>query len=111
MAYPDGVSFDILVPSFRVDDVSIKEDIIEEIARVYGYQNLPSNMTPLVYIKQPKDVENLFKLQTKSKYYLKHIGLNEYLNYSMISGELIDQLRLVKKDYLKIKNLNYLTSS
>jgi len=104
LAYPDGVSFDILVPSFRVDDVSIKEDIIEEIARVYGYQNLPSNMTPLVYIKQPKDVENLFKLQTKSKYYLKHIGLNEYLNYSMISGELIDQLRLVKKDYLKIKN-------
>ena len=104
LAYPDGVSFDILVPSFRYNDVSIKEDIIEEVSRVYGYHNLPSKMAPLVYIKQPKDIENLFKVQTKSKYYLKHIGLHEYLNYSMISGDLIDKLRLVRKDYLRIKN-------
>ena len=30
------------VPSWRIDDINIPEDLIEEIARIYGYHNLPS---------------------------------------------------------------------
>jgi len=29
------------VPFFRIGDVEIEEDVIEEIARIYGYHNLP----------------------------------------------------------------------
>ena len=31
----------VSVPSFRANDIDIREDIAEEIARIYGYHNLP----------------------------------------------------------------------
>ncbi|PIZ64804.1 phenylalanine--tRNA ligase subunit beta [Candidatus Roizmanbacteria bacterium CG_4_9_14_0_2_um_filter_39_13] len=104
LAYPDGVSFDVTVPTYRVDDVSIQEDIIEEVARVYGYHNLPNNISPLAYIKQPKDIETLHTAQYKIKYFLKHLGLHEFLNYSMVSGELLTKLDYDLSDHLKIAN-------
>lgn len=104
LAYPDGVKFDVTVPTFRTDDVSIKEDIAEEVARVYGYANLPSNIAPMVYIKQPREIERLFTLQQKTKYMFKHMGLNEVLNYSMISQDLIAKLGLDEHAHLKLAN-------
>lgn len=32
----------VIIPSFRSDDINIPEDLIEEIARMYGYHNIPS---------------------------------------------------------------------
>ncbi|CAN5243621.1 phenylalanine--tRNA ligase subunit beta [soil metagenome] len=104
LAYPDGVKFKVTVPTFRTDDVAIKEDIAEEVARVYGYGNLPSNIAPIVYLKQPHEIERLFTLQNKTKLLLKHLGLHEVMNYSMISENLIDNLGLTKKDHLKLAN-------
>lgn len=104
LAYPDGVKFTVTVPTFRTDDVSIKEDIAEEVARVYGYGNLPSNISPMVYIKQPREVERLFALQLKTKYLLKNRGFHEVLNYSMISENQIVNLGLALEDHLKLAN-------
>ncbi|MBI4226183.1 phenylalanine--tRNA ligase subunit beta [Candidatus Roizmanbacteria bacterium] len=92
------------VPSYRSRDVSIKEDLIEEIARIYGYYNLPNNIQPTVYIKQPKDIEQFFKLQSRVKNFLKDLGLHEIMNYSMISKELINKLGLSISDHLRVKN-------
>lgn len=94
----------ITIPSYRKNDVAIKEDIIEEIARIYGYFNLPSRLSPPAYVKQPKDTENLFYYQQKIKYLLKHLGLNEVMNYSMISESLINTLDLKLGKYLCISN-------
>ena len=104
IAYPDGVYFDITIPTWRVDDIKIKEDIVEEIARIYGYHNLPNNISPLVFVKQPPEVERLFAVQYKAKYFLKHIGLHECMNYSMISKNLIESMGMVLKDHLKLAN-------
>lgn len=104
LAYPDGVSFDIAVPTYRTDDVSIQEDIIEEVARVYGYHNLPNNISPLIHIKQPKYIQQLFTVQYKTKYFLKHIGLHEFLNYSMVSADLLVKLDYNISKHLKISN-------
>ncbi len=93
-----------LVPSFRSHDVSIKEDLVEEVARIYGYQNIPAVLQPMVYIKQPKEVESLFSVQSKIKYFLKHIGLHEVMNYSMISKEMIENNDLKVENHLALSN-------
>src|SRR3990167_2199498 len=46
----------------------------------------------------------LFVIQQKIKYFLKHLGLNEMMNYSMISKELIDKLALDSDNKLVIDN-------
>ena len=87
-----GSKYVVMAPSFRQYDVEIVEDIVEEVARIYGYHNLPNHLSPATYVKQPKAFEDLFVYQNKIKTYLKHIGLNEVLNYSMISLEMIGGL-------------------
>ncbi len=84
--------FIVSVPSFRKDDIAIKEDIVEEVARVYGYHNLPNNIQPSAYVKQPKDIDMLFEIQKKIKYFFKYRGFNEVMNYSMVSADTIRKL-------------------
>ena len=92
------------VPSFRSHDINIPEDIIEEVARVYGYQNIPSVLQPIVYVDQPKEMEDIFVFQNRIKIFLKHLGLNEVINYSMISKNLILDSGLKIDDHLRLSN-------
>ncbi|NTU73147.1 phenylalanine--tRNA ligase subunit beta [Candidatus Roizmanbacteria bacterium] len=94
----------VIVPTYRIQDIELKEDIIEEIARVWGYHNLPNNIQNTGYVKQPKEMEQLFSLQSKTKYTLKHYGFHESMNYSMISADLIKALGDNPDRYLKIKD-------
>jgi len=94
----------VYVPHFRKYDISIPEDLVEEVARIYGYNNLPANFCPPAQIFQPEEFEKTFKIISKIKHCLKHLGLNEVINYSMISKNLIDEWELDVKDHLKIKN-------
>lgn len=97
-------SIKVVIPSYRYDDVHIKEDIIEEVARVYGYYNLPNNIAPMVYIQQPKDIAHRISVTQKVKYFLKHVGLHESVNYSMVSGETLSALNVQISEHLKLAN-------
>ena len=92
------------VPPYRRNDINIKEDIIEEVARIYGYHNLPSILQQPAYVAQPKEDEKLFEYQTKIKYFLKHLGLNEIMNYSMISKKMILDFDLDPQEHLRVTN-------
>lgn len=92
------------VPSFRSHDISIKEDLIEEVARVYGYQNIPSKLQTVVYVDQPKEMEDIFVFQNRIKLFLKHLGLIEVINYSMISKEQITEFGLDPGKHLRLSN-------
>ena len=94
----------IKIPSYRQYDVTIPEDIVEEVARIYGYDNLPGHLPPAVHIDQPKELEKFFKSQNKIKYFLKHLGLHETMNYSMISKKLIEKFSLNKQAHLHLTN-------
>lgn len=91
-------------PSFRSSDVQIPEDIVEEVARIYGYNNLPSVLPSLVYIKQPQGIDELFLLQTKIKHFLKNLGLHEVMNYSMISEDIAKKANLNREAHISLKN-------
>lgn len=99
-----GKELIVEVPFYRKYDISLPEDVVEEVARIYGYDNLPNRLPPPAIVFQPEEYDQLFNLSIKIKYFLKHLGLNEVINYSMISKEMIEEWGLDLKNHLKIKN-------
>lgn len=98
-------SLTVKIPSYRTKDVDNRDDIVEEVARIYGYHNIPSILQPInKYLKQPEEFEKLFIIQDRIKKFLKHIGLHENMNYSMISEAQIKNLDLDTKNHLALKN-------
>lgn len=91
----------VTVPSFR-RDVTIDVDIIEELARIYGYHNitstLPNTAPPFVSPDPTLSWEEEIKIR------LRDWGYTEMYTYSMISEELMDALGLDKAKAYKISN-------
>lgn len=100
----EGRTLRINIPSWRMNDINIPEDLVEEVARVYGYQNIPSVLQSNVYIDQPKEMEDIFVFQNKIKLFLKHLGLNEVINYSMVSKDQLLEFELDTKKHLRLSN-------
>jgi len=100
----NGEELSITVPTHRVSDVTIPEDIVEEVARVYGYFAISSVLQRPAYVIQPKDKENLFHYQYEVKSFLKHKGYAEVMNYSACSPMLLQAFGQKQEDYLHITN-------
>ncbi|MCL2110427.1 phenylalanine--tRNA ligase beta subunit-related protein [Microgenomates group bacterium] len=92
----------VKVPSYRAD-LNIPVDIVEEVARIYGYHNLPSKVDYAVNptMKQP---EFDFALENAMKNYLTGLKYWEIYQYSMVSEELAAQGSLPIKRQLKLRN-------
>ncbi len=98
----DDYLLKVTPPSFRTD-ISIKEDIIEEIARIYGYHNIPSVlMTGEIPLQKQEDVD--FETENKVKHFLADIGYQELYTYSAVSKELALRSGFKIKDHLKLLN-------
>ncbi len=77
----DKDKIDVIVPSFRgTKDVSIKEDLVEEIFRMYGYDNIKSSSMSMPL--QPVEQLPIHKIEYSIKYALASIfNLNEVHSY------------------------------
>jgi len=95
-------SITAVVPHWRDDDISIPEDLIEEIARIYGYHRLPTSLPSLAMIPQNKI--DFSKWETKVKSALKFWGFTETINYSMVSEAVLKDFEIKPEDCLKIAN-------
>lgn len=96
--------FDILIPSWRaVKDVSLPEDILEEVARIVGYNKIISS-APLIEMHfRPKLEEN--KLEKKIQDILSGAAaMNEVYNYSFVGENLLSKLNLSSSHYLRLLN-------
>jgi len=69
------------IPTFRLD-ISLPEDLIEEIGRIYGYQKVPATF-PVVSLIPPKRNFEIF-WEDIAKNILKESGFTEVYNYSFI---------------------------
>lgn len=78
----------VKVPSWR-EDVKIKEDIYEDIGRIYGYNNINS-ILPLKEIK-PTRKNNLFEMKKLIRNILSNSGTNETDTYSFTNIETIQK--------------------
>jgi len=72
----------VVVPTLRTD-ISIPEDLVEEIGRVYGYEKIQPQ-SPILPLKVPGKNRDLL-WERKIKEMLRGLGLNEVYLYSFIS--------------------------
>jgi len=84
----------ITIPSFR-NDVGHLADISEEVARFYGYENIPNH--PLIGVANGKlsEKQQLEKLINET---MLGCGLSEIQTYSFISPKLYDKICLTSED-------------
>lgn len=80
----------VLVPSWRELDVTIPEDVIEEVARMYGYHNIPSKLPPFDFTTPYHQGNNQFFWEQKAKDAFKFWGLTEVYTYSMVSETMLE---------------------
>lgn len=92
--------WNIEVPSFRID-INGKEDLVEEVIRIYGYDKLTSEIPKSVNISMNRDIkrENIDSLRD----YFTSNGFNEVINYSFHS---VDDNSLFEDSFrsVEIKN-------
>lgn len=88
-------------PTFR-PDLTIPADIVEEIARIYGYHKLPSVVMDTRLPLNPQTGVD-FTLENKIKRFLSAQGLQEIYSYSMVSEELALQVDKLE-NHLKLQN-------
>ncbi|WP_114108686.1 phenylalanine--tRNA ligase subunit beta [Clostridioides difficile] len=96
---------EIDVPSFRTD-MEQEADVWEEIARIYGFENIPSvqlegNTTAGIKTSKQKFMDALKDNSTA-------VGLNEILTYSFVSPKGVDKIRVpegnAKRNFVKLLN-------
>ncbi len=92
----------VTVPWWRQNDVVYDYDLIEEIARIYGYHNLPVNLPQGEIPQEKKDLTFFWENLIKNS--LAGLGFTEVLNYSMISANLLEKTKFKPSEALKIHN-------
>ncbi len=104
----DSGEFAVVPPSFRVD-IARPVDLMEEIARLSGYNNIPT--TYPVIPAEARKPEKRLGLRNRLKRIMTGFGFTETINYSFINRSSCDNLRLESDDRKRnvINILNPLT--
>lgn len=79
----DGI-IEVTVPTRR-GDISIEEDLIEEVARLYGYDHIPTTLP--VGSQSPGMLTEYQKKRRNVRRYLEGAGLHQAITYSLTSED------------------------
>ena len=92
-----------VIPTYR-SDIRLEEDLIEEVARIYGYNRFPKTIpigtvstTPIPYF-----FDDSFKIKTKN--ILTAFGFDEVMTLSLTSRDLIQKCLLNPDNHIRISN-------
>jgi len=92
---PEGEDLSVLVPSFR-RDLDEEIDLIEEVARLYGYDELPTGnrvSNRLYSVKSPEE-----KLEERLNAAMTALGFTEVMTSSFMDPRDLDRMRLASDD-------------
>jgi len=95
-----GLSLSFTVPSWRANDISIPEDIVEEVARIYGYHNLPSEIMKGAIPSQ--NIDSPFSFEQEIKHILMSLGFVEVYNLSLVSKDMTTEGSLKLKKLIMV---------
>lgn len=94
----NGQQWVISVPAFR-PDVGIEEDIVEEVARIYGYDQVPPTLPFGETTPGRRSPDEAFLCRVSE--FLAGLGLTEVVTYSFVNPVYFDHLRLPVNDPLR----------
>ena len=81
----EGDSLFVVAPSYRVD-IESDVDLIEEVARLYGYDNIPETMPAIVSSASKEELTPRIYLR-RMRSSLIGMGLSEVVNMTFVSDE------------------------
>jgi phenylalanyl-tRNA synthetase beta chain len=95
----------VTVPGYRVD-VSVEEDLIEEIARMYGYNKIPYTLPYGPSTKGSRTARQALDFSVRDC--LAALGMNEVVTYSFTGPSTLDRLPVPKDspqaDMIRLQN-------
>ena len=87
----------VIAPYFRID-IECKADIAEEVARIYGYNNIPSTIIKGI-AKAQRTPKQKFEREITNT--MLALGVNEITTYSFISPKYFDKINLPNDSKLR----------
>ena len=94
-----GEQMAIEVPAWRTD-IHIKEDIVEEVGRLLGYDNI----VPTLPLHATADKNSMWEFKKHLRQLLTRFGANEVLNYSFVSERLLKHANQDPQNSYKVIN-------
>ncbi|WP_442595362.1 phenylalanine--tRNA ligase subunit beta [Neobacillus sp. D3-1R] len=95
----DNETFTVTVPTRR-GDITIEEDLVEEVARLYGYDHIPSTLP--IGSATPGALTPYQLKRRITRRYLESAGLYQAITYSLTSEDKATQYALVKKEPIRL---------
>ena len=92
----NGEKICVIVPRRRLD-IDIKEDLIEEVGRIYGVDNIEGK-TMILPVKKGTFDKKIREIRNK----MVCLGLNETLSYSLVNSEEAKMFTLNNKESIKV---------
>lgn len=92
------------IPEFRRNDLTREIDLIEEVARIYEYDNIPHQFNFTLDVSSHIDYsDKLIDLKKKTKEHFIGRGFNEIISYSQQDEK---KITYFSNSYVKIENPN-----
>ncbi len=95
-------AYEVTVPFWRANDIEDERDFAEEIARIYGYHNLPAVLpTGTLPAVAP---DPLFEAEGRVRSMLKGAGFTELMTYAFVARETLEKSLRMGDEVLAVAN-------
>ena len=91
----------VTAPFWRTD-IELREDVVEEVGRLYGYDHLPLELPTRTI--EPTKKDPLLALKQAVRENLARGGANEVLTYSFVHGNLLDKVGQDRAQAFQLSN-------
>ncbi|MDR5694779.1 MAG: phenylalanine--tRNA ligase subunit beta [Armatimonadota bacterium] len=93
-----GESLEVIPPTFR-PDLAIEEDLIEEVARIYGYNQIPAKMPVEATTQGRRDP--VLEIEDTIREILVRCGFHEVHTYTLTNPQVFQRIRVPEGDALR----------
>jgi len=97
----DDLYWEAVIPTFR-RDIHLEADLLEEVARIYGYDRIVPSLPSRTLEPAPSNPEVAAIRKIKST--LVKLGLNEIYTYTFTNSRLYENLDMLPTNPIRIKN-------